>query len=73
MDLKSISVSSVQINRTAAMGLQSDAVFEMIKSRVIQEPGKSKSVNAVFLFNITQDGKQVKQWSKHHYKKNIYE
>lgn len=47
------------------MTLQSDAVFEMIQSRVKEQPAKAKSVNAVFLFNITKDGKQAKQWSKY--------
>lgn len=46
------------------MALLSDAVFEMIQSRVKEQPEKAKSVNSVFLFNITKDGKQVKQWSK---------
>ncbi|KAI4468548.1 dehydrogenases short chain [Holotrichia oblita] len=63
VDLKSVKLSSVQANKAAAMALLSDAVFEMIQSRVKEQPEKAKSVNAVFLFNITKDGKQVKQWT----------
>lgn len=44
--------------------LKSDGVFERIIDGVKQQPDKAKSVNGVFLYNITSDGKQVKQWSK---------
>lgn len=45
-------------------GLQSDAIFEFIIDQVKADPGKAKTVGGVFLYNITKDGKQVKQWSE---------
>lgn len=47
------------------MGLQSDAVFGAIKDRVDGEPAKAKSVNGVFVYKITENGKVVKEWSKY--------
>ncbi|XP_077299502.1 SCP2 sterol-binding domain-containing protein 1-like isoform X2 [Arctopsyche grandis] len=44
-------------------GLKSDGVFARIQDGVKQQPDKAKSVNGVFLYNITSDGKQVKQWT----------
>lgn len=52
------------IRKVSAQNLQSDAVFSAIVERVKDDPKKAKAVNAVFLYNITKDGKQVKQWSK---------
>lgn len=52
------------INKIAAANLKSDAVFEFIIDQVKADPNKAKSVGGVFLYNITQNGKQVKQWSK---------
>lgn len=46
------------------MALQSDAVFEAIKERVNADKAKAKTVNGVFLYKITKDGKIVKEWSK---------
>jgi hypothetical protein len=46
------------------MALQSDAVFTAIKERVNADPAKAKSVNGVFLYKITKDGKVAKEWSK---------
>lgn len=50
---------------TNAGNLQSDAVFERIKDRVAEDPAKAKTVNAVFLYKITQGGKVAKEWSKY--------
>jgi len=44
--------------------LQSDAIFAAISEQVKQNPGEAKKVNAVFLYNITVDGKQSSEWSK---------
>lgn len=44
--------------------MDSDAVFGKIKDRVAAEPEKAKSINAVFVYKITKDGKVVKEWSK---------
>lgn len=54
-----------QIKNVSSVSLQSDAVFEAIVQRVKAEPAKAKAVNAVFLYNITKDGKQAKQWSEY--------
>lgn len=54
-----------QIKKVSSASLQSDAVFETIVQRVKAEPAKAKAVNAVFLYNITKDGKQAKQWSEY--------
>ncbi|XP_072398461.1 SCP2 sterol-binding domain-containing protein 1-like isoform X2 [Diabrotica undecimpunctata] len=43
--------------------LKSDAIFEFIIDQVKADPSKAKSVGGVFLYNITKDGKQVKQWT----------
>lgn len=51
------------LRNVSASNLKSDAIFEAICDRVKKEPAKAKAVNAVFLYNITKDGKQVKQWS----------
>lgn len=65
MDLKSVvEVDSLALNNTSAMALQSDAIFEFIISKVNEDPAKAKAVNGIFLYIITKDGKQAKQWSK---------
>ncbi|XP_065166886.1 peroxisomal multifunctional enzyme A-like isoform X2 [Atheta coriaria] len=45
------------------MALQSDAIFEFIISKVNEDPAKAKAVNGIFLYIITKDGKQAKQWT----------
>lgn len=44
--------------------LESDQLFEMIAARVSSDPSLVKKVKAVFLWNITKDGKAASQWSK---------
>lgn len=44
--------------------LNSDAIFLAIKDKVAADPAKAKSVNGVFLYKITKDGKVAKEWSK---------
>ena len=46
------------------MALSSDAVFQKIIDGVKDNEAKAKSVNAVFQFKITKDGKVSKEWSK---------
>lgn len=43
--------------------LQTDAIFQVIKERVAADPAKAKTVNGVFLYKITKDGKVVKEWT----------
>jgi len=60
VDLKSV----VTPNRTSAnMSLQSDAIFDFIIQKVKEDPSKAKAIKGVFLYNITKDGKVVKQWT----------
>lgn len=44
--------------------LKSDAVFKRIQDGVKENIAKAKSVNGVFSYKITQNGKVVKEWSK---------
>ena len=46
------------------VALSSDAIFAAIKEKVAADPAKAKSVNGVFLYKITKDGKVAKEWSK---------
>ncbi|KAL0820436.1 hypothetical protein ABMA28_006310 [Loxostege sticticalis] len=61
VDLKN--VGRVRPAAASASDLKSDALFAKIKEEVAKNPAKAKSVNAVFLYNITVDGKTVKQWT----------
>lgn len=61
--MKSVIKMQPTINKLSAQQLQSDAIFQFIADQLKEDPGKGKSVNGVFLYNITKDGKQVKQWS----------
>ncbi|CAH0551643.1 unnamed protein product [Brassicogethes aeneus] len=61
VDLKS--VMQPLANKLSASNLKSDAVFEFIIDQVKADPNKAKSVGGVFLYNITKDGKQAKQWT----------
>lgn len=49
---------------TSGKTLSSDAVFEAIRDRVKADPAKAKTVNAVFLYKITENGKPAKEWSE---------
>lgn len=51
-------------NLTASSALPSDAIFIGIKDRVAADPSKAKSVNAIFVYKITNNGQIVKEWSK---------
>lgn len=62
VDLKSIKMAKTV--STSSGSLQSDAIFQQIIEGVKADPAKAKSVNAVFSFKITKDGKEVKEWSK---------
>lgn len=63
VDLKSVKMQPT-LNKLSANNLSSDAIFEFIVDKVKADPSKAKSINAVFLYNITKNGKQAKQWSK---------
>lgn len=44
--------------------MQSDAIFTTIGEQVKLNPDQAKKVNAIFLYNITVDGKSASEWSK---------
>ncbi|KAK9873245.1 hypothetical protein WA026_021733 [Henosepilachna vigintioctopunctata] len=61
IDLKSANMQPL-INRLSSK-LQSDAVFEYIMDQVNRDPERAIRIGGVFLYNITKDGKQIKQWT----------
>lgn len=63
VDLKQ--VSPVKANLVSASGLKSDGLFTKIIEEVNKNQALAKSINGVFLYNITENGKTVKQWSKY--------
>lgn len=44
--------------------LPSDAVFQGMKERIDANPSLIKSINGVFLYYITKNGKVTSTWSK---------
>lgn len=60
---QSVTSSSAPATQSSGPILKSDAVFAKIKEEVKKNPSKAKSVNGVFLYNITENGKTVKQWT----------
>jgi hypothetical protein len=58
------SAATVQESPSKMSSLNSDAIFTAIQERVKADPAKAKSVNGVFVYKITKDGKVVKEWSK---------
>lgn len=59
------SSSSTQQVASTTSNLKSDSLFAKIEDGIKANPDKAKSVGAVFLYNITENGKTVKQWSKY--------
>ncbi|KAF2897650.1 hypothetical protein ILUMI_08517 [Ignelater luminosus] len=72
VDLKSIKMRT-QANNVAASKLESDAIFDFIIEQVKLQPEKAKSVNGVFLYKITKDGKVAKEWTMDLKSAKIYE
>lgn len=64
VDLKSVKMSPAA-NKESGAALKSDAIFEFISDQVKADPKKAKSVGGLFLYKITKDGKEAKQWSKY--------
>lgn len=63
--IKSTSASESIPQSTTNMALESDAIFNAIKDRISAEKEKAKSINGVFLYKITKDGKVAKEWSEY--------
>lgn len=49
---------------SSSVPLKSDAIFTTIRERMNENIEKAKSVNGVFLYNVTKDGQIAKKWSK---------
>jgi len=65
-------VAALEMNPVSG-GLQSDAVFGEIEKQIKEEPNTAKSINAIFVYNITKDGKQAKKWTLDLKKPEVYE
>lgn len=63
VDLKSVTHSGPRAEVTSGAALNSDGVFIRIRDAVKTNKAKAKTVNGVFLFNITNEGKTAKQWT----------
>ncbi|XP_030024411.2 peroxisomal multifunctional enzyme type 2 [Manduca sexta] len=66
MDLKKVSSGGAPAAVAPAPSggaLKSDALFAKIQEEVKKNPAKAKAVNGVFVYNITENGKNVKQWT----------
>ncbi|XP_055383055.1 SCP2 sterol-binding domain-containing protein 1 [Condylostylus longicornis] len=55
------------------MSLKSDAVFERIQDGIKENEAKAKSVNGVFQYKITKDGKVIKEWTLDLKNAKVYE
>lgn len=71
MDLKTVRniktsplVKAESPNSSASPDLKSDIIFKTIAERINDNIEKAKSVNGVFLYNITKEGQIAKKWSK---------
>ncbi|GBP64235.1 hypothetical protein EVAR_21553_1 [Eumeta japonica] len=66
VDLKNIvqdgTSSTPQVSTPNAL-LKSDGLFAKIQEEVKKNPQKAKNVGGVFLYNIMENGKTVKQWT----------
>lgn len=62
VDLKSVRMQPIA-NKLSAAKLESDAIFEFIIEQVKTQPEKAKSVNGIFLYKITKNGKHAKEWT----------
>uniref|UniRef100_A0A1L8DZ43 Peroxisomal multifunctional enzyme type 2 n=1 Tax=Nyssomyia neivai TaxID=330878 RepID=A0A1L8DZ43_9DIPT len=73
VDLTSTVKVEKAIETSSNMGLQSDAIFGAIKDRVNDDQAKAKSVNGVFAYKITENGKVVKEWTLDLKSAKVYE
>ena len=67
VDLKSVAVAEAPAPAAPAptsTGLQSEAIFAAMASRLEAQPDIAAKVGAVFQWNITDKGKPVASWSK---------
>lgn len=69
VDLKAVKKSTTIATKSSSepissqIDLQSDAIFKAIDERMRENVEKAKSVNGIFLYNITKKGQVAKQWT----------
>ncbi|KPJ05684.1 Peroxisomal multifunctional enzyme type 2 [Papilio xuthus] len=61
--VKSDTAASAAPSQQSSSALKSDGLFAKIDEQVKANPSLAKSIGAVFLYNITENGKTVKQWT----------
>lgn len=61
---KTAAAQSTSAAPSSSVNLNSDVVFKTIDERMRENVEKAKSVNGIFLYNITKNGQVAKQWSK---------
>lgn len=77
MDLKEIKIGKTPAKTastqplTSSVALKSDVVFKTIADRINENIERAKSINGVFLYNITKDGQIAKKWSEYSSEKRI--
>nr|CAH7749030.1 unnamed protein product [Callosobruchus chinensis] len=71
VDLKSVTVN--MSSKPSSQSLRSDAIFEFIIDEIKKNPQKAKSIGGVFLYKITKDKKEAKQWTMDLNKAEVYE
>lgn len=64
MDLNRVFTPVVAQPVAAEVKLKSEEVFNGMEERIKTNPEKATSINGVFLWNITKNGKVEGQWSK---------
>lgn len=68
VDLKDVKKSKTAVqptnDSTSSVALKSDVVFKTIAERMKENVAIAKSINGIFLYNITKDGQIAKKWSK---------
>jgi 3-hydroxyacyl-CoA dehydrogenase/3a,7a,12a-trihydroxy-5b-cholest-24-enoyl-CoA hydratase len=72
VDLISVRMGPIANNVSAAT-LESDAIFQFIIDQVKADPNKAKSIGGVFLYKITKNGKEAKQWTMDLKNAKVYE
>ncbi|XP_045537607.1 peroxisomal multifunctional enzyme type 2-like [Papilio machaon] len=61
--VKSGTAASSAPSQQSSSSLKSDGLFAKIDEQVKANPSLAKSIGAVYLYNITENGKTVKQWT----------
>ncbi|XP_026763515.1 peroxisomal multifunctional enzyme type 2 [Galleria mellonella] len=72
MDFKN-APGGVTSSPVSASELKSDGLFARMRDELAKNPAKGKSVNGVFLYNVTDAGKVVKKWTLDLKKGEAYE